>query len=291
MDLYIRTMNAEHQSSSEIFTARLKTTDICSQLSKRAETLTSSALLNTSPRMSASRTLTIIAAAFGLARAQTQVEFQPGWSTDFEPLFDPYNTSFCADRSQVVDPTPAMMLFPFTAEQMYDVVGNFSDPSWQGLHVTGHVGAYNIPGEELDMDNEPLDHREILDRYALNTKTFAHQQVSHTIPPVAFPYDTVPAFAGAGPNYTIQASHNVLSIVPACGGQATLLNLTVAYCMGGSPVPGSNFSLASLVSGDRATPALQGLWTRVQSGLPAPDSAQKTFSQSLTCKSLNSTQA
>ena len=240
--------------------------------------------------MTSSRTFTLLAMAVGLLGAHA-LEAPPALPAGFEQPFNPYTPDFCPERTNLVVPPAATFRFPFAATNLTKLIGNFSDPTWQGLIPNGSVGADNTqPGYELDLSNEPLDHREILDLYSYDPSSGALQQVSHTIPPVYFPLND-PDYAGAGPDYFIDKSHNVLSVIPDCDGQAVVMNLSVSYCMGGH-AKDANWTLYYPLSKRASGLALvlENLWGQMLKNSSAPTPFQKQgFRPNVTCSDVSST--
>ena len=189
--------------------------------------------------------------------------------TQFEP-FDP--SCFCQPRETTITLAPNAVLYPVKPKAIFDIVGDFFNISWIGVQISHSTGRDDYPGATRYLVGDPFAQEEVLTYYALDPRTYAHQQVAKTGAPVIIYNSTT---AGT-PNYVEQKSHSTIEIDPQCNGNAAKFGFTVTFCMTGPAPPGLDLA-ADLFAGSSA--ALKNLWTNLL-GLTAP------FNSTTSCNGL-----
>ncbi|KAI9848003.1 MAG: hypothetical protein M1838_000675 [Thelocarpon superellum] len=163
----------------------------------------------------------------------------------FEPTFDP--STFCPAGQTTVTAPAALVLYPANPKAIYNIVGDFYNISWIGPKINATNGTDNQPGATRWMEGDPFVQEEQLIWYALNTTSYAHQQVARTATAVTI-----------APGYVEEASHLTVAIVPRCDGQAAQFGFTVTFCMSGTAP--ADLDLPNVIF-TGAKGALQKLWT------------------------------
>jgi hypothetical protein len=158
----------------------------------------------------------------------------------------------CSAGQSRVEIPHASVHFPATAEQVFNVVGDFFNTSWMpGESVVSTTGTDNTANATRVVTGNPFAETDVLAFYKVNnTGDFRAIQAYKNGAPVSLSNST---------DFTAQTSFTMLSIRPECNGTVAKLEMKSSFCTTGTAPEGMD--LATLVSA-QASGAMQQVWTQ-----------------------------
>lgn len=208
-------------------------------------------MLSSTSALVLAATLSLALAAPSAASTTSASTAQGSGFPDFHHFHHHHHHHNCSAGETKVEVQRAKAHFPATAEQVFNVVGDFFNTTWiPGESVVSTTGSDNTVNSTRVVSGNPFAATDVLVFYKVNnTGDFRHIQGFKNDAPISL---------ASGSDFTAQSAFTMLSIRPECNGTVAGVELKTIFCTTGTAPAGNDLQSAVF---SQESGALQQVWT------------------------------